>query len=193
MTQMVLAPCSPFSVSGELMKQSAALARKHGVRLHTHLCETLDEQRYTLEKFKKRPVDYIASLDWVGPDVWYAHAIHVNDAEIGVFARGGAGVCHCPCSNMRLASGIAPVMKYLEAGVKVGIGCDGSSSNDGSHLLGEARQAMLLARLKMGLPPPVGPDTTVPDHRPKPRQGMDDRPSGARARDSWRRFAARPR
>ncbi len=166
MTQMVLAPCSPFSVSGELMKQSAALARKHGVRLHTHLCETLDEQRYTLEKFKMRPVDYMTSLDWVGPDVWYAHAIHVNDAEIGVFARGGAGVCHCPCSNMRLASGIAPVMKYLEAGVKVGIGCDGSSSNDGSHLLGEARQAMLLARLKMGLPPPVGPDTTVPTTDP---------------------------
>jgi 8-oxoguanine deaminase len=166
MTQIVLAPCSPFSVSGELMKQSAAVARRHKVRLHTHLCETLDEQRYTLEKFKMRPVEYMRSLDWIDQDVWYAHAVHVNDAEIKVFAQHGAGVCHCPCSNMRLASGIAPVMNYREAGVKVGLGVDGSSSNDGSNMLGEVRQAMLLARLRMGLRPPEGPDTTVPTTDP---------------------------
>ncbi len=161
MTQIVLAPCSPFSVTAELMRESAALARRRKVRLHTHLCETLDEERFTLECFGKRPVDYMASLDWLADDVWYAHAIHVNDAEISAFARAGAGACHCPCSNMRLASGIAPVMKYRKAGVKVGIGVDGSASNDGNHMLGEVRQAMLLARLKMGLRPPEGPDTDL--------------------------------
>ncbi|MBX9945195.1 MAG: 8-oxoguanine deaminase [Reyranella sp.] len=167
MTQIVLAPCSPFSVSPELMKQSAVLARRHGVRLHTHLCETLDEERYTLERYKMRPVDYMRSLDWVDKDVWYAHAIHVNDAEIAEFTRTGAGACHCPCSNMRLASGIAPVMKYRQAGVKVGIGVDGSASNDGSHMLGEVRQALLLARLRMGLRPPEGPDTTLSTSDPR--------------------------
>lgn len=161
MTQIVLAPCSPFSVTAGLLGRSATLARRHGIRLHTHLCETLDEERFTLERFGMRPVDYMKSLEWSGDDVWYAHAVHVNDREIGEFARTGTGVCHCPCSNMRLASGIAPVMKYRRAGVKVGIGVDGSASNDGSNMLGEVRQAMLLARLQIGLRPPEGPDTTL--------------------------------
>ena len=161
MTQIVLAPCSPFSVTPELLRQSALLGRRNGIRLHTHLCETLDEERYTLQRYGMRPVDYMRSVDWSGGDVWYAHAIHVNDAEITEFARTGIGVCHCPCSNMRLASGIAPVMKYRRAGVKVGIGVDGSASNDGNHMLGEVRQAMLLARLQIGLRPPEGPDTAL--------------------------------
>ena len=149
--QIVLAPCSPFSVSGELMKQSAKLARDHGVHLHTHLAETEDEQAFCLQKFGYRPVPYMQSVNWVGPDVWFAHAVHVNNEEVKTLARHGCGVAHCPTSNMRLASGIAPVKEYLAAGVKVGLGVDGSASNDGSHLLAEARQAMLLARLKEGI------------------------------------------
>lgn len=161
MLQIVLAPCSPFSVSPDLMKESAKLARATGVRLHTHLCETIDEERYTLAQFGKRPVALMDDLGWVADDVWFAHAIHVNGEEIRHFAACGAGVCHCPSSNMRLASGIAPVKAYREAGVKVGLGVDGSASNDGNHMLMEARQAMLLARLKMGLRPPEGPDTSL--------------------------------
>jgi 8-oxoguanine deaminase len=161
MTQIALAPCSPFSVSPELMTETAAMARRLGVRLHTHLCETLDEERYTLQRFGRRPVAYMETLGWIGEDVWYAHAIHVNDDEIRLFARKGAGVCHCPSSNMRLASGIAPLRKYIDGGVKVGLGVDGSASNDGNHMLGEARLALLLARLKMGLPPPAGPDSVL--------------------------------
>lgn len=161
MVQIVLAPCSPFSVTPELMREAAALAREYGVRLHTHLCETLDEERYTMQHQGLRPVAYLETLDWVGDDVWYAHAIHVNDDEIRLFAKAGAGVCHCPSSNMRLASGIAPVKKYLAAGVKTGLGVDGSASNDGSNLLIEVREAMLLARLKMGLRPPEGPETVL--------------------------------
>lgn len=161
MLQIALAPCSPFSVSAELMRDSAAIARRHKVKLHTHLCETIDEERFTLERFGKRPVAYMEELGWIGDDVWFAHAIHVNDHEIGCFAGAGVGVCHCPSSNMRLASGIAPVMKYRRAGVKVGIGVDGSASNDGNHMLGEVRQAMLLARLQISLRPPEGPDTDL--------------------------------
>ncbi|WP_029351532.1 8-oxoguanine deaminase [Bosea sp. 117] len=161
MLQIALAPCSPFSVSPELMRESAALARRHRVRLHTHLAETVDEERYTMARFGKRPVAYMEELGWLGDDVWFAHAVHVNDQEIGCFAGAGVGVCHCPSSNMRLASGIAPVKAYRAAGVKVGIGVDGSASNDGNDMLGEARQAMLLARLKMSLRPPEGPDTTL--------------------------------
>lgn len=157
MTRVVVAPCSPFSVSENLLRESARLARDKGVMLHTHLCETLDEERYTLEKFGKRPVEWMEGLDWVGPDVWYAHAIHVDDNEIRLFANTGCGAAHCPCSNMRLASGIAPVKKYMAAGVKVGLGVDGSASNDGSNMLMEARQAMLLARLELGLQSPDGP------------------------------------
>ena len=149
--QIVLAPCSPFSVTGELMKQSAKMAREYGVHLHTHLAETEDEQDFCLQKFGYRPVPYMQSVDWVGEDVWFAHAVYVDNEEVKVFARHGCGVAHCPSSNMRLASGIAPIKEYLAARVKVGLGVDGSASNDGSHLLAEARQAMLLARLKEGI------------------------------------------
>ncbi|HTX92965.1 MAG TPA: 8-oxoguanine deaminase [Anaerolineales bacterium] len=149
--QIVLAPCSPFSVTGELMKQSAALARQYGVHLHTHLAETEDEEQFCLEKFGHRPVAYMQSLDWVGEDVWFAHAVYVDNEEVKTFARQGCGVAHCPTSNMRLASGIAPIREYLAAGVKVGLGVDGSASNDGSHMLAEVRQAMLVARVKEGL------------------------------------------
>lgn len=149
--QIVLAPCSPFSVTGELMKQSAILARQYGVHLHTHLAETQDEEAFCLEKFGYRPVAYMQSVDWMGPDVWFAHSVHVRQPEVDLYARTGCGVAHCPSSNMRLASGIAPLREYMQAGVKVGLGVDGSASNDGSHLLGEARQAMLLARLRSGL------------------------------------------
>jgi 8-oxoguanine deaminase len=161
MLQIVLAPCSPFSVTADLMRESAKLAREHGVKLHTHLCETLDEERYTLQHQGMRPVAYMETLDWVGDDVWYAHAIHVNDDEVRLFAQKGAGVCHCPSSNMRLASGIAPVKKYRDNGVRTGLGVDGSASNDGSNLLVEVREAMLLARLKIGLLPPEGPQTVL--------------------------------
>lgn len=149
--QIVLAPCSPFSVTSELMKQSAVLARHYGVHLHTHLAETQDEEAFCLQKFGYRPVPYMQSVDWIGPDVWFAHSVHIHKDEVALFARTGCGVAHCPSSNMRLASGIAPVREYMAAGVKLGLGVDGSASNDGSHLLGEARQAMLLARLRAGL------------------------------------------
>ncbi|RME88999.1 MAG: 8-oxoguanine deaminase [Anaerolineae bacterium] len=151
MTQIVLAPCSPFSVTGDLMRESAKLAREYGVRLHTHLAETEDEEQFCLERFGHRPVGYMQELGWVGDDVWFAHAIWVNEEEIGVFARHGCGVAHCPSSNMRLASGIAPIREYRAAGVNVGLGVDGSASNDGSHMLAEARQAMLLARVREGI------------------------------------------
>src|ERR687886_2152951 len=161
MTRIVLAPCSPFSVTPELLRESAELARAHGVRLHTHLCETFDEERFTLTNFQQRPVAWMETMGWLGDDVWFAHAVHVDDDEIREFARTGAGVAHCPCSNMRLASGIAPVKKYLAAGVTVGLGVDGSASNDASNILLEARQAMLLARLRIGLLPPEGPQTLL--------------------------------
>lgn len=151
MVQIVLAPCSPFSVTGELMKQSALLAREYGVHLHTHLAETEDEEQFCLEKFGHRPVGYMRSLDWIGDDVWFAHAVWVNDEEIQTFAKYQCGVAHCPSSNMRLASGISPVKQYRSAGVNVGLGVDGSASNDGSHMLAEVRQAMLLARIKEGI------------------------------------------
>lgn len=151
MIQIVLAPCSPFSVTGELMKESAILARKYGVHLHTHLAETQDEEEFCLQKFGYRPVAYMQSVDWVGRDVWYAHSVHVSQNEIELYAREGCGVAHCPSSNMRLASGIAPLQQLIKAGVKVGLGVDGSASNDGSNMMAEVRLAMLLARLKAGL------------------------------------------
>ena len=151
MTQVVLAPCSPFSVTGSLMKESAALARKYHVHLHTHLAETEDEEQFCLQKFGYRPAGYMESVDWIGSDVWFAHSIYVNNAEIDLFSKHKCGVAHCPTSNMRLASGIAPVKEYLKAGVNVGLGVDGSASNDGSHLLGEVRQALYLSRLKEGI------------------------------------------
>ena len=151
MTQIVLAPCSPFSVTGELMKQSAKLAREYGVHLHTHLAETEDEEQFCLDKFGYRPVGYMQSVDWIGDDVWFAHAVWVNHEEISLFAEHKCGVAHCPTSNMRLASGIAPVKNYLKAGVNVGLGVDGSASNDGSHLLAEVRNAMLVSRVNDGM------------------------------------------
>lgn len=151
MVQIVLAPCSPFSVTGELMKQSAALARQYGVHLHTHLAETQDEEQFCIQKFGYRPVAYMQSVDWVGQDVWFAHSVHVSPDEIKLYAHEGCGVAHCPSSNMRLASGIAPLWEYLQAGVKVGLGVDGSASNDGSHMLAEARMALLAARVRAGL------------------------------------------
>jgi cytosine/adenosine deaminase-related metal-dependent hydrolase len=151
MTQIVLAPCSPFSVTPDLMRESASLAREYGVHLHTHLAETQDEEIFCLEQFGYRPVAFMDVLGWVGEDVWFAHSVHVNEQEIGFYAQTGCGVAHCPTSNMRLASGIAPVMDMLTAGVKVGLGVDGSASNDGSHLLEEVRQAMLAARVRAGL------------------------------------------
>lgn len=157
--RVVVAPCSPFSVTPDLMRESAALARSYGVRLHTHLAETIDEQDFCLSSFGARPVDYMATLDWLGPDVWFAHGVHVDEREIGMFAQTKSGVAHCPTSNMRLASGIAPLADYLEAGVDVGLGVDGSASNDGSHMLAEARQAFLLARLARTVAP-------EPAHRP---------------------------
>ena len=147
MTRVVLAPCSPFSVTSDLMQDTAALARELGVAMHTHLAETADEEDFCLERFGMRPVEYMESLDWMGSDVWYAHAVHVADDEIARMAASGTGVAHCPTSNMRLSSGLAPIAKYLSQGVKVGLGVDGSASNDGSHLLNEVRQALLLGRL----------------------------------------------
>lgn len=151
MVQVVLAPCSPFSVTAELMRQSAALARQYGVHLHTHLAETQDEDVFCMENFGHRPVAYMDTLNWIGSDVWFAHSVHVKGEEIDLYARTGCGVAHCPTSNMRLASGIAPVLEMLNAGVKVGLGVDGSASNDGSHLLEETRQAMMVSRVRAGL------------------------------------------
>jgi 8-oxoguanine deaminase len=149
--QIVLAPCSPFSVTSDLMRESAKMARHYQVHLHTHLAETEDEQAFCLQKFGYRPVGYMQAVDWMGSDVWFAHSVYVSPEEIQVFARHHCGVAHCPTSNMRLASGIAPIKQYRAAGVNVGLGVDGSASNDGSHLLAEARQAMLLSRLQEGI------------------------------------------
>lgn len=147
MIRVVVAPCSPFSVTPDLMRESARLARSYGVTLHTHLAETKDEEAFCLEAFGYRPAAYAEHLEWVGEDVWWAHSVHVNSEEIGLMARTHTGAAHCPCSNMRLASGIAPVRAWLDSGVRVGLGVDGSASNDGSHMLNEARQALLLQRV----------------------------------------------
>jgi cytosine/adenosine deaminase-related metal-dependent hydrolase len=147
MTRVVLAPCSPFSVSPHLMQLSADLARSYGVHLHTHLAETLDEEAYCRETFGKTPVELCEHLGWVGRDVWHAHLVHPHDDEIARLGAHRTGVAHCPSSNMRLASGIPKVNAWRAAGMRVGIGVDGSASNDGQHLLGEARQAMLLQRV----------------------------------------------
>lgn len=150
MLRVVLAPCSPFSVTRELMRESAVLARAHGVSLHTHLAENDNDVAFSREKFGLTPAQYAESLGWVGPDVWHAHCVKLDAEGIALFARTGTGVAHCPCSNMRLASGIAPIRQMRCEGVPVGLGVDGSASNDGSHMLGEARQAMLLARVGSG-------------------------------------------
>jgi cytosine/adenosine deaminase-related metal-dependent hydrolase len=151
MIQIVLAPCSPFSVTSNLMRSSASLAREYGVHLHTHLAETQDEETFCLEKFGLRPVALMDELSWAGHDVWFAHSVYVNLDEIKHYADTGCGIAHCPTSNMRLASGIAPIMDMLGAGIKVGLGVDGSASNDGSNLLEETRQALLAARVRAGL------------------------------------------
>ena len=156
MRQMVLAPCSPFSVSGDLMRESARLARSLGVRLHTHVAETRDEEQFTLEKFGMRPLAYMESLGWVGPDVWYAHGIHFNDDELRLLADTGTGVAHCPVSNMKLASGVCRVPEMLKLGVPVGLAVDGAASNDGSDLLEELRVCYLLHRLHASAAAPTG-------------------------------------
>ena len=158
MRQVALAPCSPFSVSAELLRQSAILARQYHVRLHTHLCETKDEENYMLEREGMRPLAFMQTLGWVGPDVWYAHGIHFNDEELKFLAETGTGVCHCPASNMKLSSGIARIPDMLKLGVPVGLGVDGSASNDGSSLMEELRTAFLLHRLNSSREAPSGYD-----------------------------------
>jgi 8-oxoguanine deaminase len=150
MCRIVIAPCSPFSVSAELMRDSVSLARELGLTLHTHVAETRDEEHFCLDRFGVRPVELMRQLGWVGPDVWWAHCVHLDEAEISLMADTDTGVAHCPSSNMRLGSGIAPVRAMVDAGVKVGLAVDGSASNDSGHLLAEARQAMLLQRVEGG-------------------------------------------
>jgi len=171
MTRVVLAPCSPFSVTGELMRATALLARDLGVTMHTHLAETADEEAFCLEHFGRRPVEYMEELGWSGPDVWYAHAVHVANDEVKRMGRAGTGVAHCPTSNMRLASGLAPVSRYLVSGVPVGLGVDGSASNDSSHMMAETRQALLLNRLAVA--PGLGSGSQM-----TPRQALQLATSG---------------
>lgn len=158
MRQIALAPCSPFSVTTDLLKESAKLARDKGVRLHTHLCETKDEEHFTLEMVGMRPLDYMASCDWLGSDVWYAHGIHFNDEELKLLAQTKTGVAHCPVSNMKLASGVCRVPEMLELGIPVGLAVDGSASNDCSNLMAEIRAAYLLHRLTWSAKAPTGYD-----------------------------------
>ncbi len=150
MLRVVVAPCSPFSVSRDLMREAAVLARQYGVSLHTHLAENQNDISYSREKFGMTPAEYAEDLGWVGPDVWHAHCVQLDQHGIDLFARTGTGVAHCPCSNMRLASGIAPIRKMRDAGVPVGLGVDGSASNDGATMIGEVRQALLLQRVGFG-------------------------------------------
>ncbi len=150
MMRVGLAPCSPFSITQDLMRESAKLARSYGVRLHTHLAENPEDIIFSREKFGMRPGEYAEDVGWVGDDVWHAHCVELNDAEMGLFARTGTGVCHCPNSNMRTAAGIAPIRQMLDAGVPVGLGTDGAAANDAGHLLAEARQALLLQRVLGG-------------------------------------------
>ena len=158
MHRVALAPCSPFSVSAELLRQSALLARQYRVRLHTHLCETKDEENFMLEREGVRPLEYMQRLGWIGNDVWFAHGIHFNDEELRLLADTGTGVAHCPISNMKLASGVARIPEMLELGVPVGLAVDGSASNDGSSLLEELRMAFLLHRLTSSRRAPTGYD-----------------------------------
>ena len=158
MQQVVLAPCSPFSVSADLLKESAVLARELGVCLHTHLCETKDEENYMLENHGIRPLEYMEQLGWTGPDVWYAHGIHFTDEELDFLAKTGTGVAHCPISNMKLSSGVAKITEMLQKGVKVGLAVDGSASNDGSNMLEEMRVSFLLHRLSKSNEAPTGYD-----------------------------------
>ena len=156
MHQISLAPCSPFSVSEDLLIESAALARSLGVRLHTHLCETKDEERFTLSKLGMRPLAYMEKCGWVGPDVWYAHGIHFNDDELRLLADTGTGIAHCPVSNMKLSSGVCRLPDMLRLGVRVSLAVDGAASNDGQNLMAEIRTAYLLHRLTFGSGAPSG-------------------------------------
>ena len=152
MCRVVVAPCSPFSVTPELMRDSASLARRRGVRLHTHLAETLDEERFCLEKFGRRPVELMEDQGWIGDDVWYAHGVHLNDAEVDRIAEVKTGIAHCPSSNMRLGAGACRVEDLVRAGARVGLGVDGSASNEDANLAMEAHQALLLARVRSSSP-----------------------------------------
>ncbi len=180
MTQVGVAPCSPFSVSRDLMQSSAELARSYGVRMHTHLAENDHDVAYSLEKFGCTPAQYAQDLGWTGADVWHAHCVKLDEHGISLFAATRTGVAHCPCSNMRLASGIAPVRQMLNAGVPVGLGVDGSASNDGANMLAEARQALLLARLRKSL---EAPHT---DAQGRTVFGCDTAPMEMTARDALR-------
>jgi cytosine/adenosine deaminase-related metal-dependent hydrolase len=156
--EVSLAPCSPFSVTTDLLKESAVLARSLGVRLHTHLCETKDEERYCLETVGMRPLEYMQECGWVGPDVWYAHGIYFNDEELKTLAKTGTGVAHCPVSNMKLASGVCRIPDMLALNVPVGLAVDGSASNDGSNLMAEIRSSYLVNRLTYSSKAPTGYD-----------------------------------
>jgi cytosine/adenosine deaminase-related metal-dependent hydrolase len=180
MTQVGVAPCSPYSVSRDLMKTSAELARSYGVRMHTHLAENDHDVAHSLEQFGCTPAQYAQDLGWTGADVWHAHCVKLDEAGISLFAATRTGVAHCPCSNMRLASGIAPVRQMLNAGVAVGLGVDGSASNDGANMLAEARQALLLARLRKSL---EAPHT---DAQGRTVFGCDTAPMEMTARDALR-------
>jgi cytosine/adenosine deaminase-related metal-dependent hydrolase len=185
MVQVAVAPCSPFSVSRDLMRESARLARSftgQGVRLHTHLAENDHDLAYSREQFNCTPTEYAQELGWLGPDVWHAHCVKLDDAGISLFAASRTGVAHCPCSNMRLASGIAPVRRMLDAGVPVGLGVDGSASNDAAHLVNEARQALLLARVGRALQPPE--TRTAADGTRRTFFGCDLGPAEMTARDA---------
>ncbi len=175
MLRIVLAPCSPFSVTPDLMRESANLARAYGVRLHTHLAETVEEEEFCLQTFGKRPVPYVESLGWTGDDVWHAHCVHMSQSEVELFGQTGTGVAHCPNSNMRLASGIAPLLAWRRHNVPVGLGVDGSASNDGGHLLHEAQQAMLLQR--------VAPHRYLSE-KPGGRGGFGGKPDAMSARQA---------
>ena len=181
MTQVAVAPCSPFSVSRDLMRLSAELARAHQVRLHTHLAENDHDLAYSREKFGCTPAQYAQDLGWLGPDVWHAHCVKLDTEGISLFAATRTGVAHCPCSNMRLASGIAPIRHMLDAGVAVGLGVDGSASNDAAHMVNEARQALLLARVGRSMQEPVV--RTLPSGERKTFFGCDLGPAEMTARD----------
>jgi len=182
MTQVAVAPCSPFSVSRDLMRESARLARALGVRMHTHLAENDHDLAYSREKFGCTPAQYAEALGWVGPDVWHAHCVKLDSEGISLFAATRTGVAHCPCSNMRLASGIAPVRRMLDAGVAVGLGVDGSASNDAAHMVNEARQALLLARVGRAMQPPE--ERTLASGQRKTFFGCDLGPAEMTARDA---------
>jgi cytosine/adenosine deaminase-related metal-dependent hydrolase len=167
MCRVVVAPCSPFSVTPQLMRDSADLARRHGVRLHTHVAETLDEERFCLERFGMRPFELMEDLGWTGDDVWFAHGIHFNDAEVGLVAKTRTGIAHCPSSNMRLGAGACRVEDLVRAGAKVGLGVDGAASNEDSSLSMEIHQSLLLARTRAAM------------------QGRQDAPTALTSLEAW--------